>query len=249
MVQSYFYQSNLLINLIHFANESIENSTKRKSHYKVATFTELKKQDLTNVYLTPQKYEITLIKTIKPKTMKTIKILCTAILLFSLTANSQITKGNWIVGGNGSFSYSESKAHENVSSTKAYNINLAPNIGYFIFDKFSIGSKISFINSNFKSDQGDSKFNNTEIGPFARYYFLKIENSGNVFIEPSYTFNISKNSTKNSTMSFKVGYCYFLNSSVGFETSISYMLNKYENSPTNNTLLLGIGFQIHLEND
>lgn len=179
--------------------------------------------------------------------MKTIKILCITTLLFSLTSNSQITKGNWMVGGSGTFSYSESKASENLSSTKAFTINLSPNIGYFITNKFSVGAKFSLVNSNFKSDQGNSKYRNTEIGPFVRYYILKPESTGNIFLEPSYTFNVSKNSSKNSTSSFKIGYCYFLNSSVGLETSISYLVNKFQNSPSNNILLFGVGLQIHLE--
>ncbi len=179
--------------------------------------------------------------------MKTIKLLFATTLLFALTSNAQITKGNWMVGGSASFSSSNTKADVNTSSTKSYDVNLNPEIGYFIINKLSGGLRLSLINSSFKSDQGNSKYSNTEIGPFVRYYFLNAERNTNVFLEPSYNFTTSKNNNKESTIATKGGFVVFLNSSVGFEVSLEYLIEKFNNVSDTNTIKFGIGVQVHLE--
>jgi outer membrane protein len=178
--------------------------------------------------------------------MKTIKLLFVATVLFSLTSNAQITKGNWMVGGDGSFS-----ANKSSDDSTSNILNLSPNIGYFILNKASIGAKFNYYVSTSKYQDTKTRTENTDIGPFIRYYFLKEEKRTNLFLETSYNFSLSKEN-KNTVFATKAGLAIFLNSSVAIETSLKYSRNKYKYNdliPESSTdgFTIGIGFQIHLE--
>lgn len=96
--------------------------------------------------------------------MKKITIAALAILLLSVTANSQITKGNWMLGGNGHFS---SQIEDlNGLEVRGINIGLTPTIGYFFIDKFAGGVKSSLTYSKIKFSGGVSKSSQIGIGPF-----------------------------------------------------------------------------------
>lgn len=180
--------------------------------------------------------------------MKTIKLFITITLLTFVTSNAQITKGNWMVGGSGSFSSSNTKS-ENFSETKTFTIDISPNIGYFVIDKLAFGSKVNFFKSNSKSDTGNSDFKTFYVSPFARYFFLNKEKKINVFLESSYKFSMYKENSKNTALSFKGGTAIFLNSSVALEISLEYLKNNYSNNQNTNSILLGIGVQVHLEKE
>ena len=78
--------------------------------------------------------------------MKTIKLFIAITLLSFITSNAQITKGNWMIGGNIGFDYSKiENKNSNSSGTiieynelGTYNILLEPNIAYFIKNKFAM---------------------------------------------------------------------------------------------------------------
>jgi len=172
---------------------------------------------------------------------------CLVVLLFSLTANSQITKGNWMVGGSGSY------AHNTISndigtSYKSSIVSVKPNVGYFLLDKFVIGSSIGYYYSNFE-DSSSSTFN---IGAFARYYFLKPDKLFNLFTQAYYDFSFyetQSGSTFNGNGSIygaKVGQVIFFNSSVGLEFTLGYERGAFD-SNQRDTFQVGLGFQIHLE--
>jgi hypothetical protein len=168
-------------------------------------------------------------------------------LIASFLGTAQITKGNFLVGGNGSFSYTKTDNSGSTQATKAYDITLAPNFGYFFIDKLASGIRIDFFYTQFESGDFKSKIDNTKLGPFIRYYFLNSGKNLNLFIEPSFTFNISGNLNRTATSELKAGMVYFLNSVVGFETTLSYAISNFENTPSGKSLFLGLGFQIHLE--
>jgi len=172
-------------------------------------------------------------------------ILILTILLTTISAKSQITKGNWMFGGDATF-YSfttERKGLENLHST---NITINPNISYFVIDKLAVGLKIG---TSFQK-------NNTSwaIGPVARYYFLETDKIFNLFTEASFKYgrNIPKgrNSTTGTSYNAKVGIVAFLNKSVGLEFGIDYNRAKdhSNNNVVYNTLKVAFGFQIHLKN-
>lgn len=187
--------------------------------------------------------------------MKTIKLLIT-VLLFATATNAQITKGNWMVGGSGSFSYADTKPKNsnssgtniNYSDSGTYSITLEPNIGYFIKDKLAIGMKISIINSfiEFKTLNPDDSY--ISISPNFRYYFLDVDKTYNVFVEPSFNYYTNNSLGNASGFGLKSGLAIFLNSSVAIEPSLNYVYNESSEFKRNN-VFLGIGIQVHLEKE
>lgn len=186
-------------------------------------------------------------------TMKTIKLFISATILFTITVNSQITKGNWLVGGTGNLSSYESKYfNNNVEVTnKGFGANLSPNVGYFFADKFAAGTTISI---GYTKPKGyDSSFS-YGFGPFVRYYFLKEEKQINLFAQAKYIFGNTKtanNKSQSNGYGFKAGSVLFFNSSVGLEVSLDYDSSTLKpngsSNSTYNNIQIGLGFQIHLE--
>ena len=175
--------------------------------------------------------------------MKTIKLFIAITLLSFVTSNAQITKGNWMVGGSGSF-YSTQLKDENLNS-KGIGLELRPNFGYFIKDKLSIG--ITPLLAYNKPDNGSS-VTSYGVGPYVRYYLLNTEKRINILTHVGYAYYSSSNSNNKSTaLDFKAGPVIYFNSSVALEMTLNYNVNKSSPSTTYNILSLGLGFQIHLE--
>ena len=187
----------------------------------------------------------------KLKILQKIFLLIIASFFLIKNSNSQITKGNWLVGGSAIYS---SINYSSTSSAryKQIDFQISPIIGYFLKDNFAIGIKPSVT-------YGSNGFNNSStiiaVGPFVRYYFLKPENIFNLFMEGNYAYgNIkAKNQgpgQKLSTFSFAAGPVFYFNSTVGLEFIISYTNSVVKGfSGHNSRVMFGIGFQIHLEKD
>lgn len=180
--------------------------------------------------------------------MKPIKLLFIASLLFTGVANAQITKGNWMVGGSGSFKSYTSKRFDNGNNTFKYNFTeISPNIGYFFIDKLVVGTKINLTFTK-SLDVLDKSYN---IGPFIRYYFLKPENQINVFAQANFGYGeyINDDNSKFPTRNygFKVGPVIYLNSSVALEMGLEYNKSNENSTLDSNYFQISLGFQIHLE--
>jgi hypothetical protein len=184
--------------------------------------------------------------------MKILKI-AIAILLFTITANAQITKGNWIVGGTGNFSSYETKYSNNGNevTNKGIGINISPNIGYFFINNLAVGTSISIGYTKPKDSESSFGYG---FGPFARYYFLKEDKRINFFAQANYIFGESKLGSNKSTSNgygFKGGSVIFFNRSVGAEITLDYNSSKLtpsgSESSTYNNLQISLGFQIHLK--
>jgi hypothetical protein len=188
--------------------------------------------------------------------MKTIKLLIATISLFNLTANAQITKGNWMVGGSGSFSYAKTKPKNSNSSgtninytdSGTYSITLEPNIGYFIKDKLAVGLKLNLLNSFTEFNSLNLNDSYVSISPNFRYYFLNVDKVYNVFVEPSFNYYTNNSLGNASGFGLKTGLAVFLNSSVALEPSLNYVYNESSEFKRNN-IFLGIGIQVHLEKE
>ena len=179
------------------------------------------------------------------------------IILFFITTgifinnvNSQITKGNWMVGGSGLFSSQTEKL--GTLTAKGLYIKLSPNIGYFFIDKFAGGIKAGLNYSQVKYSGAESKTTQFAMGPFLRYYFLNVEKRINLLTEGSYLYShFSGNNTSSDSQNaftFSAGPVVYFNSSVGLEMTLNYEhLNGAGISA--NTIYFGIGFQIHLERE
>jgi outer membrane protein W len=166
--------------------------------------------------------------------------------IFNNDANCQITKGNWLIGGSGQFQ----KQHEDLqgSDIRGLAISVAPDIGYFIFDKLGVGLNVTFSYNRIKVKDNISKTNILGLGPFVRYYFLPSDNRINIFSEAAYEYTTVFDGHYQNDFYFSAGPVIFFNSSVGLELAAKYSTsNSKISNATAKTVFLTIGFQIHLE--
>jgi hypothetical protein len=186
------------------------------------------------------------------------------VLLFfmiSSVAVCQLNQGNWLVGGTGKFySYTNNNSSTVAgfdNTGKLTEIDLSPNIAYFISDKLAVGIKPTFsslkgkVNSTGGLTTSVSRF---MIGPFGRYYLLDQDKPHNILIESSYQLGMYNGSfgLKGNLRAFSVlaGPVLYFNSSVGIEFLLgySYKLEDVENATKDikKGFQLGVGMQIHL---
>ena len=193
--------------------------------------------------------------------MKTITCIVLTIL-FSTASMAQLTKGNWLMGGNASYSAQKSRGQNTiVSDTKL--LDIQSNVGYFIIDKLAGGLIINGQLYHIKYPQPDGSIgeewrNSIGTGPFIRYYFLSTDNRINIFSAANflYTFNWGKSSYtstyNDNASSYEIsgGAVVFLNTSVGAEVSLGYNKKSYTDFDSKGEgIVFRIGFQIHLEKD
>ena len=181
---------------------------------------------------------------------KTLLLIITSFIINS--AKSQITKGNWLVGGAGHLSSQIETINE--IKAKGFSYSISPNVGYFFVDKFAGGIKASVSYTKLTFNGGLSKSTQVGLGPFIRYYFLHAENRINILAESSYQYLHGKGnsgqSDNSNTFTFTAGPVIYFNSSVGLELTGNYELYNNKFSITNaKTFYVNIGFQIHLENN
>lgn len=179
--------------------------------------------------------------------MKAIKVLFISTILFTITTNAQITKGNWMVGGDASYNNTKVLNNNGEIIGSGNGIRVFPNIGYFFIDKLTIG-----VNGNF--NYGKSNGSPSSIGygggPFIRYYFLNPEKRINFFADLNYNYYTSKTqgfkSTDGNSYRIKTGSVIYFNSSVGLELTLNYNTEKFSDY-ISKYFIVGFGFQIHLE--
>jgi hypothetical protein len=171
-------------------------------------------------------------------------------VLFTSPSYTQITKGFWMFGGNGSFE--NSKTNYPQGQLKVTTIRISPNAGYFLVDKFAAGLRIDLLHTKGGSITPPySKYTTLQVGPYLRYYFLAADKRFNLLAEVggSYLTNKANDSGVNSfEFNSMGGAVVFLNSSVGIEMLAGYKAGKSESTPYNSLSFL-IGLQIHLERD
>lgn len=183
---------------------------------------------------------------LKSARMKFFFTLIAVTFIFSFKADCQITKGNWLAGGSGSFNTQQGLI--STVNVKSYTINLSPDIGYFFADKFAGGLKPNIAYRETINYGSKNKSTYLGIGPFVRYYFLPVENRVNILAEGAYQYATEFNGFIENDFSFSLGPVIYFNSSVGLEITLNY--DKINSQTTNvKTFSLGIGFQIHLEKE
>lgn len=138
--------------------------------------------------------------------MNQLKLLVLLVTISS-SAFSQINKGQWMVGGNASFSHSNVKQHNDFyhAENKATSVQVMPGAGYFFLDQFAAGLRavISHSDVNVKQETVaggpvsyysliTSKITAFALSPFARYYFLPSSRKINVFADISYAYGSNK---------------------------------------------------------
>jgi hypothetical protein len=200
--------------------------------------------------------------------MKKLFLLITLPMAYC-TAQCQLDKGIWLVGGSGSFyNYHEDYNSQQTTFTAKYTeIDISASVGYFVADKLATGLRPTFSSAKGVAMQngipnGSSNDNKMAVGPFVRYYFLPMDRSFNLLSDVSYQWGITQRlgalheKGKNNTFSIMAGPEVFFNSSAGLEILLGYSQNisSIENSlPEANSninkkgLQISIGFQLHLE--
>lgn len=190
--------------------------------------------------------------------MKKITISVLAILLLSVAAKSQITKGNWMLGGNISYASTQYKSENYGPEHIVYDFTIKPSVGYFFGDKFVGGIKAAIIKRGTKDPgtPGNNKNTDFNLGFFSRYYFLPEEKQVNILFESSYLYGFvgggsgQNTSTSKNTFALAAGPVIYFNTSVGLEFLIGYSTYKFSGiNGSNGTIQIGIGLQIHLEKD
>jgi hypothetical protein len=190
---------------------------------------------------------------------KNTALIITALVLLSFNSISQITKGNWLVGGNFAYTKSNSSGID-ATNSKGRSIEIASNIGYFVSNKLATGIKI---NSQFNKEKyplvngtySSVAQNLVGAGPFIRYYFLKPDNRINVFSDAGILYSINSNNTTNSksksiAYSFAAGVAIFLNTTVAMEFLLDYNNSSiFKFDAKGEIIAFKIGFQFHLEKD
>ena len=183
--------------------------------------------------------------------LKTIIVILAAISL-SFESNSQITKGNLMLGGNINYSSTNFNSENFGVPHKYYSLQIKPNIGYFFVDKFAAGLKVG-INKEGEKANNYTDFN---VGPFIRYYFLHPEKKINILTEANYQYGflgipLSNNtSTSKNSFALSAGPVFYFNTSVGLEFLVSYSTYKFSGiKGSNNTIMFGLGLQVHLEKE
>jgi hypothetical protein len=184
--------------------------------------------------------------------MKYKKILYLTIL-FSCFTQAQITKGNWMIGGSGSFSSNTEYSKNTNNKYKSEDFSINADIGYFFINKLSTGVKINYYKTK-PNYEGAFENSSYSLGPFVRYYFLKPEKIYNIFLESAYSweqYNSNTFITNSQAFNISAGSTIYFNSSVGLEFFVQFVDKKYKDPFDTGVkrLQTGLGLQIYLENN
>jgi hypothetical protein len=183
--------------------------------------------------------------------MKKITTLTLLLVFLSVSSKSQITKGNWMLGGVVSYASTNYNSENYGAPHTIYDLELKPNIGYFFIDKLAAGIKTGI---GITGDKRVGNYTDFNIGPFFRYYLLNKDKNVNILSEGMYQYGFegslsgSNNSTPKNTFTFSAGPVIYFNTVVGLEFLISYSSYKFSDiKGSNNTVMVGLGLQVHLE--
>ena len=182
-------------------------------------------------------------------------------ILFCLAANSQITKGYWLIGGSGKFdSYNQKTILGTLNTEWNYtNIDISPSVGYFVKDRVAFGVRSTFSSIKGADVRGGISQDTYRfwIGPFSRYYFFKPGKQVNILTDISYqigTSNVIYDKNKLQKFSAMVGPAIYLNNSVGLEFLLGYnsSLEKFAGGGmgekySKKGFQVEVGLQIHLK--
>lgn len=173
-------------------------------------------------------------------------VLLVALLLGVVTAQSQINKGNVLVGGD--------IMNFNVQFDSKTELDITPKAAWFIKDGLAVGAYAHF---GIEHPHGaDGNIFSYGIGPFARYYVVsdKLPKIGKAkfFLEGNAGFEgidntISKSNTNGLGFGAGPGVSYFVSPSIALEALLKYNGNVGFGSETYTSgLSFGIGVQVFL---
>lgn len=168
-------------------------------------------------------------------------------IMFYFSGISQISDGNWLVGGEGNYKFSNTATRDGHKIASGSGFIFRPSIGYFLWDKFAAGIQLQIGRS--KTDGGISQVGYGG-GPFIRYYLLKSEAPINVLVETSYIY--SENHVRHQdiyhqrSFALSAGPAIFFNNSVALEITGNYETTN-DHTTIYDRIYIALGFQIHLD--
>ena len=179
--------------------------------------------------------------------------LLVAVSFITSDVAAQTQKGWFIIGGD--------VANINVGFQKdnsSFGFDFTPRVAWFLRDNVAVGlSALLGVNSQ-KINSITTTNLNYGIGPVARYYFtgraLESVRKTRWFADANIGINGSNTKTGQASVStnglgigFGPGLAYFINQNIAFEALVKYnLIVGFGNSTTDNSLNIGVGFQIHL---
>jgi hypothetical protein len=182
--------------------------------------------------------------------MKKIFVAAVMTVILGTAMQAQTQRGWYIIGGD----LSNIGLDFQKNNTK-FSLDITPRAAWFIRDDFAVGGEALL-----GLETGDGfTTTNYGIGPIARYYLsgTALESvrktrwflDGNVGIYGNNTKVTGSEgvSTNGLGIGFGPGIAYFLNPNIALEAVAKYNITVgFGNSTTNNSLNIGLGFQIHL---
>ena len=168
-----------------------------------------------------------------------VSLVSSVFILGNLSAQS-ISKGNFMIGSTLGFSTADSRVkvestdlNEEGDGPSAVQINIAPNVGYFVADNFVVGGGLDYTFNSVKEPNED-EVNDSDLlfGPFFRYY-LPVQNNIAFFFQSDFGFGSSSDTQEIAGISrsvksniFAVGFgpglTVFSTQSLGIEALAKY---------------------------
>jgi hypothetical protein len=183
------------------------------------------------------------------------------LLLLSFASSAQISKGSYLIGGNGS--YKKTRIYfPNDESFRQTNLSLAPNVGRFFFNQIAAGIALQYDRYETKrnavppqgSSYGDAYWT---FGPFARIYLLKSASKINFLADGRIGWQYNRDiSGPGRAAAIYIGNSYqvfggpavFLNRYVALELLGGYtgFITKSNQANDNRAFEARLGIQVHL---
>lgn len=174
-----------------------------------------------------------------------------ASTLLAVTANAQLQKGYYLIGGDlGGFSLG-------LNDATPFDLSITPKVAWFRNDNFAVGG---FIDLGLSTAKGAGTTFNYGVGPLARYYFgstavntntTSARGSSRFFVEATaglQGFNVpGSGSTNGLGIGIGPGLAYFLNQNIALEGLLKYNnAFGFGDDASQGQLKFGFGFQIYL---
>ena len=176
-------------------------------------------------------------------------LLAGAFSILGITANAQIQKGNYMVGGE------LAAANFGLNKGGQFNFEVTPQAAFFVQDNWAVGP---YIRLGFSGNDASNKFT-YGIGALSRYYFSPGEQGvdsllkhGRFFVEGNVGIggeNISEPSTSANALDLGVGpgYTYFITQNIGLDASLKLNGNLgFGNRGTTSNVGFRLGLNIFL---
>ena len=179
------------------------------------------------------------------------KLLITgAVALMAMTANAQLQKGNYMVGGE------FAAANFGLNQGAGYNFQITPQAAFFVQDNWAVGP---YVKLGFSGAKGSPTTFGYGVGALSRYYFSPGEQGidsllkhGRFFVEGNAgiggtTISDGGASANGLDLGIGPGYTYFITQNIGLDASVKLNGNLgFGNRGTTSAIDFRLGLNIFL---